>query len=140
MRLQLRAVMLCVAAVLVGDEAQATDAPIALGEVAPPPASFGVDAGALHDAAAGAIRQLDVSQIRRRSSVVVSIAMTRVAIDPVDCTVNATVRDTRTGAMIAIIEASAHAAGPVSAAVRKQVADAAVRKAISRVPTALGAK
>jgi hypothetical protein len=137
MKTPLRAVVLCVAAVLVGHEARATDATISLGEVATPPASFGVDAGALHESAVGAIKQLDVSRLRRRASVVVSLAVTRAAVDPVDCTVNATVRDTRTGAMIAIIEASAQAAGPVSPAVRKQVADAAVRRAISRIPSAL---
>jgi hypothetical protein len=140
MKAPLRTAMLCVAAMLVGQAASAADGSISLGEVTPPPPSSGVDVGVIHDAAERAIKQLEPSALRPRQRVVVSVAVTRAAVDPVDCTVNAIVRDARTGAMIAIIEAGAHASGPVSSELRKQVANAAVRNAIRRIPSALGAK
>jgi hypothetical protein len=122
-------------------DAHAADAPIATVEVEPPPPSSGIDVSAIRDAAEGAIRQLDRSSIRDRRRVVVSIALTRAATEgPVVCTVNATLRDARTGTMIAVIEAGARAEGPASVEVRKQVAQGAVRSAVRRIPSALGGK
>jgi hypothetical protein len=135
------AVLLASAVVLGGKNADATDAPIAVGEVSTPPISSGIDAAMLRDAAEGAIRQLDTSTLRDRRRVVVSFALTRAAVEgPIVCTVNAMVRDARTGTMIAIIEAGARAEGPGSAEIRKQVAQGAIRSAVRRIPSALGAK
>ena len=131
-----------VAATLAVSDASAADTMIAVGEVSMPPASTANDVAALRDAAEGEIRPLDASRLPRRQRFVVSLALTRaMAIDgPVACTVNAMLRDARTGVMIAIIEAGARAEGPVSPELKKQVAHAAVRSAMRRIPGALGAK
>jgi hypothetical protein len=124
--------------------AEAVDPPIAVGEVSTPPANTGIDAASLRDAADAEIRQIDHSKIpadARHKSVVVSFALTKAMVEgPIDCTINAMLRDRKSGAMIAIIEAGAHAEGPVSPELKKQVANAAVRSAVRRIPTALGAK
>lgn len=114
---------------------------IAVGEVSMPPASSAIDVAALRDAAEGEIKQIDASRLPGRRHLVVSLSLTRAAVEsPVACTVNAMLRDARTGVMIAIIEAGARAEGPVSPELRKQVAHAAVRNAMRRIPRALGAK
>lgn len=120
--------------------ADAADPPIAIGEVTPPPPSTGIDEAVLRAAAEGEIRQLDASRLQRRR-VVVSIAMTRAIVQgPVACIVNAMLRDAKTGAMIAVIEAGASAEGPGSVELRRRVALAAVRSAVRRIPDTLGAK
>ncbi|MBX3231243.1 MAG: hypothetical protein KIT84_09900 [Labilithrix sp.] len=112
-------------------------APIAVGEVAADAAS--ADVASLRDTAEGEIRQIDTSKLKRRY--VVSFSVARAAAgDAVACTANAILRDAKTGAMIAIIEAGAHAAGTTSDEAAKRVAHAAVRSAMRRIPTALGAK
>jgi hypothetical protein len=131
------------AVVLAGHDGEATDSSTAVvvGEVSPPPATAGVDAAALRDAAEGEIKQLDAARLPERRRFVVSLALTRAAVDgPVACTVNAILRDARTGVMVAIIEAGAHSEGPASEELRKQVARTAVRSAVRRIPHALGAK
>src|SRR5262245_55264494 len=76
----------------------ATDMTIAVGEVAPPPATVGVDAAGVRDAAEGEIRQLDPTRLPNRRRVVVSLAFTNAIVEgPVVYTVNATLRDARTG-------------------------------------------
>jgi hypothetical protein len=141
-RSRLQAMAVLSAAVFAGGEVDATEPPsISVGEVSPPPATSGVDAGGLRDAAEGEIRQIDAARLPERRQFVVSLALTRAIADgPVACTINAMVRDARTGVMIAIIEAGAQAEGPVSAELRKQVAHAAVRSAVRRIPRAVGAK
>ncbi len=122
--------------------ANAVDSPIAIGEVTPPPVNSGLDAVTLRDAAEGELSKLDASRLpdaRRR--VLVSFAMTKaVSEGPIDCTINAMLRDAKTGTMIAIIEAGAHAEGPASLQLKVQVAHAAIRSAVRRIPNALGAK
>jgi hypothetical protein len=120
-----------------GGPADAGDVRIAVGEISTPPVSSGVDVGNLRDAAEGEIRQIDLSKLPPRRRLVISLAVTRAAIDPIACTINATVRDAKTGAMMAIIEAGAKSDGPVSPALKKQVADAAVRSAVRRIPGVL---
>ncbi|MBX3207524.1 MAG: hypothetical protein KF764_20920 [Labilithrix sp.] len=142
-RPSLSAAAALVAAMLVTPLAGAADESIAVGEVTPPPAGSGIDASLLRDAAVAEIRQIDPSRLRDRRKVVVSFALTgtgAVAEKTIACTVNAMVRDARTGAMIGIIEAGAHADGPASAELRKQVARAAVRSAVRRIPRVLGVK
>jgi hypothetical protein len=120
---------------------EAIEPPITVGEVSAPPPSAGLDVAALRDAAEGEVRQIDASTLPDRRRFVVSLALTRAAAEgPVTCTINAMIRDAKTGAMIAIIEAGAHAEGPVSSELRKQVAHAAVRSAVQKIPRALGAK
>lgn len=122
-------------------EARAAELSIAVGEVSAPPPSAGLDAAGLRDAAEGEIRQIDAATIPQRRRIIVSLALTRAAVEgPVTCTISAMIRDAKTGAMIAIIEAGARADGPASSALRKQVAHAAVRSAVQKIPRALGAK
>lgn len=119
--------------------AAAAEPAISVGEVAPPPPSFGIDVAMLRDAAEGEIRQIDASRLPDRRRFVVSFALTRAIVEgPIACTVNAMVRDAKTGAMIAIIEGGAHAEGPASTELRRRVARAAVRSAVRRIPRALG--
>jgi hypothetical protein len=139
MFLRSMAVCLSCAALLVGHEASGSEASIAVGEVSTPPPASGTDAAALRAAAEGEIRQMDPTLPRARR-VVVSLALTRAEVNPVACTINATIRDARSGSMIAIIEAGAEAQGPVSTELRQQVASAAVRRAVRRIPHALGGR
>ena len=135
----LAAVVALALAMTAAGDAAASDAPIAVGEVSPPPAGSGIDASVLREAAAAEIKQIDFSRLRDRRKVVVSLALTRAVADgPIACTVNAMLRDARTGAMIAIIEAGAQADGPASAELRRQVANPAVRSAVRRIPRVLG--
>jgi len=122
-------------------DAGAGQSPIAVGEVAPPPAESGIDAAVLREAANAEIQQMDVSRLSLRRRIVVSLALTRaVAEETIACTVNAMLRDAQTGSMIAIIEGGAHATGPASTELRKRVADAAVRSAVRRIPGVLSAR
>jgi hypothetical protein len=129
------------AALLSGDAAQASGATIAVGEVTPPPPGLGIDATVLRSVATDEIRHIDASRLPRRRRVVVSLALTKAAVEKkISMAVNATLRDADTGAMIAIIESGAQADGPGSVELRKEVANAAVRSAVRRIPRALGAK
>jgi hypothetical protein len=122
--------------------AGASDVPISVGEVVAPNATVaGVDAASLRDTAEGAIRQLDPAELPGRHRYVLSLALTGAAVEgPVACTVDAMVRDAKTGNMIAIIQGGARAEGPASAELRRQVAHAAVRSAVRRIPSALAQK
>lgn len=123
-------------------DALAADGPVAVGEISPLPSGSGTDAAVVRDVAASEIRQIDLSRLAGRRKFVVSISLTKItkalADGAVACTVNAMLRDARTGAMIAIIEAGAQADGPSSTELRKQVAHAAIRSAMRRIPKALG--
>jgi hypothetical protein len=136
-----KAVAMLSAAVLAGVDADAAEPAVAIsvGEVTAAPEAQGVDPATLRDAAEGEIRQIDPSNLPDRRKVVVSLALTRPGSDVpvVACTVNAMLRDARTGVMIAIIEAGAQAEGPVSLELRRRLANAAVRNAVRRIPTAL---
>jgi hypothetical protein len=126
---------------LTGEPVRAAEPLIAVGEVTPPPPTLGVDATVVREAATDEIRQIDASRLPRRKRYVVSLALTKaVAERTIACTVNATLREADTGVMIAIIEAGAQAEGPGSMELRKQVANAAVRSAVRRIPRALGAQ
>lgn len=125
---------------LVASSASATEppAPIAVGEIAE---SAGIDSAAVRTTAEGEIAQIDPSKLPLKRRFVVSLSLARSAIgDAVACTVNAMLRDAKTGAMIAIIEAGAQAQGTTSDEVAKRVAHAAVRSAMRRIPTALATK
>lgn len=127
-------------AVLTSGTVGAAEPAVSVGEVAPPPAVLGIDASVVRATATEEIRQIDVSRVPRRRRVVVSFAVTKAAAEAtISCTINATLRDAKTGAIIAIIEVGTQASGPASTDARKQVASAAVRSAVRRIPRALGA-
>ncbi len=128
-------------AVGIAGEAAASEASIAVGEVTAPPPGFGIDATALRAAATDEIRLIDPASLPPRRKVVVSLALTKaVAEKTVTFTVNAMVRDAQTGVMLAIIEGGAHAEGPASNELKKQVAQTAVRSAVRRIPRAIGGR
>jgi hypothetical protein len=130
---------LLLATALCAGDASAADTSIALGEVAVPPVSSGVDRGALKSAAEGELRGVDASKLRphKKRSVVVSMAITDSTQSPFGCTVNALLRDAKTGNMLAIIEGRARSEGAANAEVRNRVLRAAVRSAVSQIPDAL---
>lgn len=125
------------AIVAASDARASTDEPIAVGEIAAPPPSLGVDRGALRTAAEGEIRRLDASRLPPRR-IVVSLAITSASEAPVACTIDAMLRDGKTGVMIAIIQGRARAEGEGSASLKQEVARAAVRSAVRQIPAALG--
>lgn len=130
------AALLLGAAMLAGSgQASALESPISVGEITP---SAGVDTADVRAAAEGEIGRLDAAQLQGKGKLVVALSLVKVTVDnAVKYTVNALIRDAKTGTMIAIIEGGAHAQGELSLALVKQVANAAVRSAISRIPTAL---
>jgi hypothetical protein len=118
--------------------AAAEPRPIAVGEVTE---TAGIDTASVRSAAEGEIAEIDVSQLPAKRHFLVSLAVARSTVgDGVACTVNAMLRDAKTGAMIAIIESGAQAAGSATEEVTRKVASVAVRNAMRRIPTALGAK
>ena len=128
------------ATTVVSGEASASDTSIALGEVAVPEASCGVDHAALRTAAEGELRIVDVSKLRKRRNVLVSVAIIGSAQAPLAFTVNALLRDAKTGTMLAVIEGSARAEGNTTTdLVRQQVLRVALRNAVRQIPAALAA-
>ena len=130
---------LLLALALFAGDASAGDTSLALGEVAVPPVSSGVDRATLKTAAEGELRGVDTSRLRKRRDVVVSVAIVGSAPSPFACTVNALLRDAKTGTMLAIIEGRAHAEGDANPELRKQVLRAALRSAVRQIPEALAA-
>lgn len=111
---------------------------VAVGEIAE---SAGIDSASVRTTAEGEIAQIDLSKLPAKRRYLVSLSLARSSIgDSVACTVNAMLRDAKTGAMIAIIEAGAQAAGSTSDDAARRVAHAAVRSAMRRIPTALSTK
>ncbi len=135
----LLAPMLLATSIASGGDATASDPSIALGEVAVPPVSSGVDRATLKAAAEGELGGVDTSRLRKRRSVVVSVAIIGSVPSPFACTVNALLRDAKTGTMLAIIEGRARAEGDANPELRRQVLRAAVRSAVRQIPAALAA-
>lgn len=112
--------------------------PIAVGEIAE---SAGIDSAAVRATAEGELAEIDVSKIPAKRPVIVSLSVARSAVaGGVACHVNAMLRDAKSGAMIAIIEAGAQAQGTTSDEAAKRVWNAAVRSAMRRIPNALSTK
>lgn len=114
----------------------AKERPRAVVEMAAPPPDFNINAATLRTAAEAEL-QKEGSLLKSGRRVVISMSLTQTGSAPVACSVNATVRDAKTGAMIAVIETGARAGGPLSAELRKEMAMSAVRSAVRKVPSAL---
>lgn len=114
----------------------AAESEIALSEVTPPPPSSGMDHATLKSAAEGEIKRIDGSRAKGRK-VLVSVALLPRDDAPVSFSVNAMLRDAKSGSMIAIVEGRARAEGSVTTDLKKQVAHAAVRSAVRQIPDAL---
>lgn len=108
-------------------------------EVATPPPSLGADAAGLRTVAQAELKKMEALP-RNQKRVVISLALSQTTSTPIGCTANATVRDARTGAVLAIIETNAHGNGPMSQELKKEMAYTVVRSAVRRVPSALRAK
>ena len=80
-----------------------------------------------------------MSKLRKRRNVLVSVAIIGSAQAPLAFTVNALLRDAKTGTMLAILEGRARAAGQPNADVRRQVLRAALHGAVRQIPDALAA-
>ena len=133
---------LLLATALSAGDASAAETSIALGEVAVPPASSGVDHATLRTAAEGELRSVDSKKLhvlRKKRSVLVSMAIIGSTPSPFACSVNAVLRDAKTGAMLAVIEGRARSEGDASPEVRTRVLRAAVHSAMSQIPEALAA-
>ncbi len=140
----LSVVVVAVAMLAVADRAEAKPAPpsFAVVEIASPPSDFNTSAAALRTVAESELKR-EGSLLKSRRRVVISVSLSLQAATsatPAACSVNATVRDAKTGAMIAVVETAARAEGPLSPELRKEMADAAVRSAVRRVPSAIRAK
>jgi hypothetical protein len=131
-------VLTATAAISSGD-ASASEPSITLGEVAVPPSSSGVDRATLKTAAEGELRAVDTSRLGKHRNVVVSVAIIGAQKSPYACTVNALLRDAKTGTILAILEGRARAEGAVNPELRNQVLRAAVRSAVRQIPEALAA-
>jgi hypothetical protein len=119
------------------DARAATDAEISVAEVTPPPASAGVDQAQLKSAAEVEVNQIDGSKAKGRR-VLVSVALLSRDDAPVSFSVNATLRDAKSGSMIAIVEGRARAEGSATSDLKREVARAALRSAVRQIPDALG--
>lgn len=122
-----------VAMVFAAETNAATPAAI---EIAPPPAVYGTDANALRAIAAAELGPANAASGTSRRVVVSLAVATPKSAEPDECQVDATLRDERTGAVLAVIDATARATGPLSRAERRALAHAAVRSAARRVTAA----
>lgn len=129
--------LLAAAAMLSGADANASACSLSLGEVTAPPAAMGVDLPAFKSAAEGELRIVDVSKLHKTRHVLVSLAVIGAEQAPVGCTVNALLRDAKTGNMLAVIEGKAKAEGSGSESLRREVLRAALHNAVARIPEAL---
>ena len=105
-----------------------------------PPASSGVDHAALRTAGEGELRGVDTKklrELRKKRAVVMSLAVIGSTPSPYACSVNAVLRDAKTGTMLAVIEGRARSEGDANPEVRTRVLRAAVRSAVSQIPEAL---
>ncbi|MBS2019724.1 MAG: hypothetical protein JST00_43075 [Deltaproteobacteria bacterium] len=122
--------------------AHAAELPFALGEVAAPPEATGIDHATLRTTAQNELSAVDTTRVKatKRRPVVVSVAITSATDASKACTVNALVRDAKSGVMIAVLQGRASAEGAGSPDVRKAVLRAAMRSAVTQIPDALSAQ
>lgn len=114
--------------------------PITVVEVA----DAGVETSALKESAEDEIQKLDASKLPAKQRYVISVNVAHsighsAGDDLVLVTAHATLRDAKKGTMVAIIEAGAQAAGTASAATQREITHLAVRNAMRRIPSVLGA-
>lgn len=131
-----------VVAMAVAVSAHAAELSFALGEVAAPPEVSGIDQATLKTTAQRELETVDTSRVkaRKRRPVVVSVAITSATDASKACTVNALLRDAKSGAMIAILQGRASSQGEGTPDLRKAVLRAAMRSAVTQIPDALSAE
>lgn len=123
---------------MTGENAQAADATLALGEVSVTNSVPGVDRATVKTEAEGELRRIEARLPARAPErrVVVSVAV-KASEAPFTSHVNATLRDRKTGTMLAILEGNAHVEGDASLEMRRAVVRAAMKTAVSQIPLAL---
>lgn len=131
-----------VAAMVIAVSAHAAELSFALGEVAAPPETSGIDRATLKSTAERELETVDTSRVKakKRRPVVVSVAITSAADASKTCTVNAMLRDAKSGTMIAILQGRASSEGQGSPDLRRAVLRAAMRSAVTQIPDALSAE
>jgi hypothetical protein len=130
-----------VATLLVAGDASAGQTTVALGEVAAPPLSSGVDRASLKNAAERELHDVDASPFRKHRKVVMSVAIMGAEEAPFGCTISAVLLDAKTGTMLAVIEGRARAEGNTTTdGVRQHVLRVALRSAMRQIPAALAAQ
>jgi hypothetical protein len=134
--LVLAAVLALLVPALASRPASAADASIALGAVSGGRLP-GTDASIVKTAAEGELRRIDRTKLPSSRALIVSLAVAAATDAPVACTVNATVHDARTGAMLVIVEGRARTEGRADGELQAAVVRAAVKSAVSRIPEAL---
>jgi len=121
-------------------QAEAIGPPISVGEVTMRAPLGETDAVAVRTTAIEELGKLGQNRRRAERSLVVSLSVQPAgSTESTSCTVDATLRDARTGTMLAVIETGARASGPTSTELRRQLAVVAVRSAVRKIPSALDA-
>lgn len=117
-----------------GTASAAEAARIAIGEVSVTRRAP-LDVAAVRTTAEGELRRIDTSRMPASRRFVVSLAVA--SADDAACTVNATLRDSRTGSMIAVLEGRARTTGTPNREDRAEIVRVAVRSAVRQIPAAL---
>jgi len=131
----MRTTSLFFVAMLLGGEAISAEPALTLGDVSVQGTNSGVDRATVTNAAEGEIRHVDVSRVVGRHLIVsVSLQATEA---PFACYVNATVHDSKTGTMIAIVQSKARAEGAADLELRRKVARVAVKGAVGQISDAI---
>lgn len=139
-RTLLRALLvpLVVASSSVALEASSAEEKIRLGEISvPDPQTLaGVDRASLRRAAEGEIAAVDTARMKKR--VIVSVAVSGASDRPsVNVSVDAALRDAKSGTILAVVQGRARAEGGACPELRQQVMRAAVKSALSQIPLAV---
>lgn len=122
----------------VAGEASSAEEKIALGEISvpDPQTPAGVDRASLRRAAEGEIAAVDTARMKKR--VVVSIAVSATSDRPaVAVSVDAALRDAKSGTILAVVQGRARAEGGACPELRQLVLRAAVKSAMSQIPIAV---
>jgi hypothetical protein len=118
-----------------GQNANAAESSLRLGELSVATAAPGLDRPTLKSAAQGELQQLDGSKVRRR--VVVSLALDSATDGQLAVSVRAMLRDAKSGTMIAIVQGRARSDATGSVELRQALLRAAVHSAVRQIPEAL---
>jgi hypothetical protein len=138
----LRAASFSCAVAVTAISANAGEKPVEIGEVSSRVARAGVDYPLMvRRVSEDEVRGLDLSRVPVGKRVIVSVALVRM--DTLDepeksatCVVNATIRDAKRGAMLAILEGKAKASGETST-VEKNALQGALHGALAHIPEVL---
>jgi hypothetical protein len=121
---------------LFGGRALATEAPTVALEIAPPPPDGPADAEGLRSVAEAEVASFGA--VRR--AVVINVALSQTMGETTVSSASASVRDARTGAILAVVEAESRSPATASPEQQRSIAYAVVGRAVRGVPSALDSK